>query len=69
METVLSTTPPQLASVGAWVTTMPSSVAVSTSISSTPTVYLAMMRRFSDAIMTSRLMRAPLIDVPSNASA
>ena len=69
MVTVLSTTPPQLASVGAWVTTMPSSVASSMSISSTPTVYLATMRRPSDAIITSLLMRAPLMEVPTRASA
>ena len=66
---VLSTTPPQLASVGACVTTMPSSVAASMSISSTPTVYLATMRRASEAISTSRLMPEPLMDVPTSASA
>ena len=66
---VLSTTPPQFASVGAWVTTMPSSVAASMSISSTPTVYLATMRRVSEAIITSRLMPEPLMDVPTSASA
>ena len=66
---VVSTTPPQFASVGAWVTMMPSSVATSVSTSSTPTVYLATMRSCSDASMTLRSMRPPLMDVPTSASA
>ena len=66
---VVSTTPPQFASVGAWVTMMPSSVATSVSTSSTPTVYFATMRSCSDASRTPRSMRPPLMEVPTSASA
>jgi hypothetical protein len=41
---VVSATPKQLDSVGAWHTMIPSSVAASVSMSSTPTVYFATMR-------------------------
>ena len=51
---VPSATPPQLASVGAWVTMMPRSVAASTSTSSMPTVYLATMHKESEL---SRILR------------
>src|SRR5262249_40442210 len=43
-------------SVGAWQTMMPSSVAASVSTSSTPTVYLATMRRRCEACMMRRLI-------------
>jgi hypothetical protein len=66
---VVSATPKQLDSVGAWQTMMPSSVAASVSISSTPTVYLATMRRRCEACMIRRLIGVWRIDVPMSATA
>src|SRR5262245_32461091 len=66
---VVSATPKQLDSVGAWQTMMPSSVAASVSTSSTPTVYLATMRRRCEACMIRRLMGVWRMDVPMSATA
>ena len=59
-----SATPPQFAWVGAWVTMTPSPVAASTSMSSVPTVHLAMMRSRCAPSMTRRLTGALRIEVP-----
>ena len=53
---VVSATPKQFDSVGAWHTMTPSSVAASVSMSSTPTVYFATTRRRCDACMMRRLI-------------
>src|SRR6516164_1729334 len=66
---VVSATPKQLDSVGAWQTMMPSSVAASVSTSSTPTVYLATMRRRCEACMIRRLIGVWRMDVPMSATA
>jgi hypothetical protein len=66
---VVSATPKQLDSVGAWQTMMPSSVAASVSTSSTPTVYLATMRSRCEACMIRRLIGVWRMDVPMSATA
>ena len=66
---VCSATPKQLASVGAWQTMMPSSVAASTSMSSTPTVYLATIRNRCELSITRRLTGVCRIEVPIRATA
>src|SRR4029453_1028537 len=58
MVTVVSATPKQLDSVGAWHTMMPSSVAASVSMSSTPTVYFATPRSRCGAWLMRRLTGA-----------
>jgi hypothetical protein len=67
--TVVSATPKQLDSVGAWHTMMPRSVAASVSISSTPTVYFATMRSRCDACMMRRLIGVWRMEVPMSATA
>src|SRR4051812_46737055 len=67
--TVVSATPKQLDSVGAWQTMMPRSVAASVSTSSTPTEYLATMRKRCEACMTRRLTGVCRIEVPMRATA
>ena len=67
--TVVSATPKQFDSVGAWQTMMPRSVAASVSMSSTPTVYLATTRSRCDACMIRRLIGVCRIDVPISATA
>src|SRR6266568_6766050 len=67
--TVVSATAKQFDSVGAWQTMMPSSVAASVSTSSTPTVYLATMRRRCEACMMRRLIGVWRMDVPMSATA
>ena len=66
---VLSATPKQLDSVGAWHTITPRSVAASTSTSSTPTVYFATTRSRCEACMMRRLIGVWRIDVPISATA
>jgi hypothetical protein len=66
--TVVSATPKQLDSVGAWQTMTPSSVAASVSTSSTPTVYFATMRRRCEACMMRRLIGVWRMDVPMSAT-
>src|SRR5215468_4249639 len=66
---VVSATPKQLDSVGAWQTMMPSSVAASVSTSSTPTVYFATMRSRCEACMMRRLIGVWRMDVPMSATA
>jgi hypothetical protein len=66
--TVVSATPKQLDSVGAWQTMTPSSVAASMSMSSTPTVYLATTRRRCEACMMRRLIGVWRIEVPISAT-
>jgi hypothetical protein len=66
---VVSATPKQLDSVGAWHTITPNSVAASTSMSSTPTVYFATMRRRCEACMMRRLIGVCRIEVPISATA
>src|SRR3989442_5069964 len=65
---VPSATPPQFDSVGLWVTRMPSFVAVSTSTSSTPIVYLATMRSRSELCMIAPVMGELRMEVPTRAS-
>ena len=67
--TVVSATPKQFDSVGAWQTMMPRSVAASVSMSSTPTVYFATMRSRCEACMMRRLIGVWRIDVPISATA
>src|SRR5262249_38635904 len=67
--TVVSATPKQLDSVGAWHTITPSSLAASVSTSSTPTVYLATMRSRCDACIIRRLIGVCRIEVPISATA
>ncbi len=67
--TVVSATPKQLDSVGAWQTMTPRSVAASVSTSSTPTVYFAMTRSRCEACMIRRLMGVWRMDVPMSATA
>ena len=64
-----SATPPQFAWVGAWVTMTPKSVAASTSMSSVPTVHLAMMRSRCAPSMMRRLTGELRIEVPVIATA
>ena len=67
--TVVSATPKQFDSVGAWQTITPKSVAASVSMSSTPTVYLATTRRRCEACMMRRLIGVWRIEVPMSATA
>ncbi len=69
MVTVVSATPKQFDSVGAWHTMMPSSVAASVSMSSTPTVYFATTRSRCEACMMRRLIGVCRIEVPIRATA
>ena len=69
MVTVVSATPKQFDSVGAWQTMMPSSVAASVSMSSTPTVYFATTRSRCEACMMRRLIGVCRIEVPISATA
>jgi hypothetical protein len=66
---VVSATPKQFDSVGAWHTITPRSVAASVSTSSTPTVYFATMRSRCDACMIRRLIGVWRMDVPMSATA
>ena len=66
---VVSATPKQLDSVGAWHTMIPSSVAASVSMSSTPTVYFATIRSRCEACMIRRLIGVWRMDVPMSATA
>src|SRR5215468_9415850 len=66
---VVSATPKQLDSVGAWQTMMPSSVAASVSTSSTPTVYFATMCSRCEACMIRRLIGVWRMEVPMSATA
>src|SRR5580704_862051 len=66
--TVVSATPKQLDSVGAWQTMMPSSVAASVSMSSTPTVYLATTRSRCEACMIRRVIGVWRMEVPIRAT-